>query len=423
MNPEKIFKSRDVFCVSRDLPLNYVKRANVDDRLISNLARDKHIVIFASSKQGKTCLRKQCFKDADYILVQCSNKWDLSELHAAILKQAGYELVQSEKKTVGGKAKVIAKLAGFIPIQIGVEAEGKLDKEVTKEPLELDIGDANDVVLALKSIDFKRYIILEDFHYLKRETQIDFAIALKAYHEISKLSFVIIGVWLEENRLIYLNGDLTGRISSINADVWPPDELLKVIKAGEELLNITIDDRARTSIVKESYGNIYILQEACYRLCEESRVDQTQDRNITIGTNTDVTAIVRNIVNEQSGRYKSFISHFAEGFRNTEFQMYRWILHTVITADIRHLEKGFGHVEIIRSISKDHPKKVSLNTGNISQALQYCATLQVAKGIMPIILDYDTSNQILSIVDKGFVVWLQNQDKKQLLSQLTSEPP
>ena len=52
-------KVEDVFGMSRNVPLNYVERENVDDVLKNNLERKKHITIFGSSKQGKTCLRKQ----------------------------------------------------------------------------------------------------------------------------------------------------------------------------------------------------------------------------------------------------------------------------------------------------------------------------------------------------------------------------
>lgn len=71
----------DVFGISRDVPLTYVPRPTVDGLLIDNLTRDKHIVIFGSSKQGKTCLRKYNLKDDEYIVVTCSNTWTLSQLH------------------------------------------------------------------------------------------------------------------------------------------------------------------------------------------------------------------------------------------------------------------------------------------------------------------------------------------------------
>ncbi len=89
----------EVYGLSRNIPLNYVERHDVEERLLFNLNRDKHITIFGSSKQGKTCLRKHCLNENDYILVQCSNRWSLSDLNANILKRAGYELTESTNLT------------------------------------------------------------------------------------------------------------------------------------------------------------------------------------------------------------------------------------------------------------------------------------------------------------------------------------
>ena len=38
----------EVFGVSRDLPMNNVTRSDVDDKLIENLSRSSHIVIYGS---------------------------------------------------------------------------------------------------------------------------------------------------------------------------------------------------------------------------------------------------------------------------------------------------------------------------------------------------------------------------------------
>lgn len=113
----------DVYGLSRNIPLNYVERQNVDERLRSNLNRNKHITIFGSSKQGKTCLRKHCLNENQYILVQCSNRWSLSDLNANILKRAGYELTESTKVTYEGKAKVSASVK-ILDVSIGGELGG-----------------------------------------------------------------------------------------------------------------------------------------------------------------------------------------------------------------------------------------------------------------------------------------------------------
>ena len=107
----KRHKISDVFGISCDLPLNYVVRPGIDDKLINNLTRDQHIVVFGSSKQGKTCLRKKCLFDSDYIVVSCTNNMDLRQLHSAILKGAGYVVQESSTVATDGKAKVEARFA------------------------------------------------------------------------------------------------------------------------------------------------------------------------------------------------------------------------------------------------------------------------------------------------------------------------
>ena len=259
--PDNIHNTDEVFGINRDLPLNYVVRKSADNLLIENLTRDKHLVIYGSSKQGKTCLRKHCLKDTDYITIHCSNKWTISDLNAAILKKTGYEVTQSTTKTASGKFKILAKVKAVIfgfGVEGGAEAQKSKSLSETTIPLELDPEDVNDIIGALEQLKFNQYIVLEDFHYLPLETQKDFAVALKAFHEASPYCFLIIGVWLEENRLTVYNGDLTGRVLSINADKWTDEELEQVIKVGEALLNIEFDQDFKKAILNNCFGSVLI---------------------------------------------------------------------------------------------------------------------------------------------------------------------
>lgn len=416
MNKNVSLKLNEIFGISRDLPLNYTTRRQVDDSLIDSLTRDKHVVIYGSSKQGKTSLRKHCLTEKDYIVVQCSNKWSLADLHAAILKQAGYEVTQAATKTTTGRNRILAKLSTLVPIlglEISGEDETQKSESVTRMPLELDPEDVNDIILALQNFD--RFIVLEDFHYLSIEAQKDFAVALKAFHEKSKLCFIVIGVWLEEGRLTVYNGDLTGRIVGVNADKWTREELKQVMSAGEKLLNISFADTFRESLLSACFDSVYILQEACYKCCQEHGIYHSQESHITIGQDADANIYVRSVVNEQSGRYHSFILQFAAGFQDTALQMYKWLLLPVLTATTQQLEHGLRLAEVRRILQANHPSGVELNVGNITQALQSAASLQVNKDIKPIILDYDQTNLKLNVVDRGFLIWLQNQNVDDLL--------
>jgi hypothetical protein len=326
--PENVVKLRDAFGVGREVPLNYVSREGVDEKFVDNLTRAKHVVVFGSSKQGKTTLRRHCLSESDYTVVSCLNSMGLSDLHGAILKAIGYRIEQTQTKTTGGAWKYGAQFAGEgkVPFVAKASAEGSVNREtnntiaIATHALELDLNDVNDIVTALREAKFKKLIILEDFHYLPVETQRTFAFALKAFHENSEFCFIIVGVWRDKNRLIYYNGDLTNRVVSIDADAWSRSQLREVIEAGEQLMNVSFSEATVDALLRNSFDGVALVQEGCYRLCEIEGVYETQNEPRHIH-NTAVDTIIREIVNDHAGRYLAFITNFSEGFQESGLQM------------------------------------------------------------------------------------------------------
>ncbi len=411
----------DVYGIVREVPLNYVPRPTVDGLLIDNLTRDKHIVIFGSSKQGKTCLRKYNLRDDEYIVVTCGNSWSLPQLHSAILKAAGYTVEQTTTRTIGGGNKIAAKLSGRLRLgmaelgaDLGREGSGEDKTAVTEVALELDPSDVNDIISALQEVDFHSFIVLEDFHYLPDDTQLQFAVALKAFHEASNYSFIVVGVWLDQNRLIQFNGDLTGRVVAVNADAWSADELREVIAAGESLLKIQFDERFKQELVTGCFDSVSVVQETCHRACEIAGVAGVQSSKRVIEHDVSASDLIREVVYQQSARYNTFISNFAEGFQVSELEMYKWLLAPVLLADPEVLEEGLSYNSIRSRVDAHHPR-APINPGNITQALQSTASLQARFNIKPIILDYDQTKRRLNVVDRGFLIWLKYQNRSDLL--------
>lgn len=416
-------RAADVFGISRDIPANYVTRESVDGELLKSLTRDQHLVIYGSSKQGKTSLRKYNLKDSEYEVVTCSNKWmSLADLHVAILKQAGYVVEQSTTRTTSGamkisaRASVAAKLLGK-GLDVSVEGAGERGRSIQKVEarLELDPADVNEVISALKASEFKKLIVLEDFHYLPEDVQKDFAVALKAFHESSDLVFIIVGVWLQENRLVQFNGDLSGRVTTINADSWLDHELREAISRGSEMLGVTFAERFQEQLVANCHNSIFVVQEACLLACTEAGLEVRRKGAPIVPLDPDARALIEKVVERQSARYREFLQNFAGGFGETELQMYRWLLLPVITSDADGLERGLTYREIGTLLRQHHPRGKDLNTGNISQALKSTARLQVNQGVKPLVLDYDQSLQRLNVVDRSFLIWLGSQDRREIL--------
>lgn len=411
----KKYNTEEVFGQTRELPLNYVEREDADKLLRESLNLNKHLVIYGSSKQGKTSLRKHNLKEEEYIIIHCSNKWDIGQLNSQILKQAGFQLEVSSSKTLEGKAKISATMKIMNLFDAGTELEGGKSSTRDFKPLELDPYDSNDIIDALESISFNRYIILEDFHYLKEETQKDFAFELKAFHENSKFTFIIIGVWLEQNRLTLLNGDLAGRVYSINADRWIDEKLEEVISSGEKLLNIKFDKKTKEDILKWDIGSVFILQELCQKICFECGITETVSKLKEIKSPISVFKLTESIINQQTGRYNSFLRAFYHGFQENELKMHRWLLYPILTSTTEELINGLSYKVIKEKIRSKHPKSSDLNLGNLTTALNSSHSLQIKKNIKPNIIDYDQTNSILNIVDKGFIAWLIFQNPFDLL--------
>jgi hypothetical protein len=165
------------------------------------------------------------------------------------------------------------------------------------------------------------------------------------------------------------------------------------------------------------------VQEASRQACIASGVTHIQEDSKVVGQNLNTLAIVRDVVDQQGGRYRSFLSQFAAGFQETRLEMYKWLLYPILAADPKKLEEGFKYSELRRALSDKHPQGQALNPGNLTQALQSVASLQVAKDIKPIIPDYDQTNPRLNVVDRGFVIWLNNQDKKEIFEDLGLPAP
>lgn len=315
---------------------------------------------------------------------------------------------------------------GNIPLIAKGTMEGEIEHEKSREiatelkDVEIDPEDANDVVRVLWAANFTKYVVIEDFHYLDEEVQQALAFDLKMFHEISDIIFIVVGVWLEANKLTLYNGDLSGRIATINADHWEAPSLRKVIASGTVLLNISLSERVKELIVDGCQGNVGLLQEVCYRLCEKYGIWTTQGETLSIGTEADVDQMLRAVADEQAARYRNFLSKFSGGLGETQLDMYKWIGYAVITASPSELRRGLRPNAILHRIRRTHPFRYSLQQNNVAQALERVGKVQFKHKLQPLIFDF--SNGELVVVDANFLVFVQTHTTNELLEYLGFEP-
>jgi hypothetical protein len=207
---------------------------------------------------------------------------------------------------------------------------------------------------------------------------------------------------------------LSGRVISINADLWKREELVAVIEEGARLLGISFDPNFVEALLDGAFESVWIVQEVCRQACEDSGVVETRrDGSVVSG---DAIALIAQVVDQQSARFNGFIMNFAKGFQHTRLEMYRWLVFCVVTAEAADLERGLVLAEVSTMINAVHPE-TPINAGNIVQALHSTASLQIGHlSIKPIILDYDQTKRSLNVVDRGFLIWLLHQDVSTLMA-------
>ncbi len=420
VNLENIVLVDEVFRTSRGLPKNYISRAHVDDLFIDSLAKQTHIVIHGSSKQGKTSLRKKNLLESDYISVTCSNTWGIADINESILKRAGYKITVSESKTLKGTNKVSLSV-GLADTKIGTDISMELARQINKQSLELDLENTNDVISALKEINSNKFIVLEDFHYLSIDTQVDFSIALKAYHEESSLCFIIVGVWLEDDRLTTFNGDLAGRIVSVNADKWLDENIDELFIVSEALLNISFSESFKKSAKERCNGSIFLVQQLCMKVCEAQNITKTQHEQTLVAKNIDITNEIKSVLDMHTGRFTKFLMDFSAGFQPTDLELYKWILFVLVTIDEKFLLEGLPIQAVRRQIQKFHPRRSEVSIKKLSGALNKSVSLQLDNRTKPIVFEYDANRSRVKVVDKSFLLWKQFQELPELLGYIDLE--
>ena len=244
-------------------------------------------------------------------------------VNPAILKEIGISVVETETRTESGSKALRAQVAaeGGVPFLAKAKGEAETSGSKTTEDaaearfIEFDASSATDVIRVLQEVGFDLWIVLEDFHYLDPDVQRQLASDLKTFFERSKISFIIVGVWLKANRLVVYNGDLAGRITSIPADTWSPEELAAVVRAGEPLLNLKFSGAVVDELVARSQRNVGLLQEACRQVCINRNIFRTTKDLIDVDSLPEVTAAYEYVADQLAARYANVISTFSEGLR------------------------------------------------------------------------------------------------------------
>lgn len=426
-------KLEEVFGVSKDPVLSYIERAAVDVALAVALNQSRQIIIYGSSKQGKTALMQRHLPEEKRVTVHCGPTHSAESLYRSILRQQKVEILTDKSNEANREAalSISAKFTAMLPWVGGGEAETKGETKAgavnttNLKTVEFDLGVAQDIGELLLQVDGKdKFYVLENFHYLSEVVQRQLAFDLRTFEEMG-LRFVILGVWRERNRLVQYNGDLQDRIAEVPVEPWNADDFERIVQAGELALNISFEPRLKTMIFEEAHGSVAIVQELLRKTCERAGVFETSDVKVVIDSIDMVKDAIEEKVQEYSARHIRSLESIAAGSRtrrSTEefvalYLPYYFVL-VMVHQNYRELKDGIERKDLQNLIKENHPFPANVRTSDVTGMLKRLAALQASAQIIPPLFDFDPGTRRVKVVDSTLYFFIDNCDPDDVMEEI-----
>lgn len=411
-----------VFGVNKEMVLSYIEREAVDGKFSNALSDDRHIIIYGASKQGKSALVKKHLKEKEYITVNCSTQMTTKDIYQSVLRQIGVEIETTSEYSTGHKAEGTVKL-GFKAIlpflgQGDISGEGVIGDErgtkVSTRTIEFNMELVQDVCEILKTCKFNKWVIIENFHYLRDEIQALFAVDLRILQDMG-YKFIILGIWRERNRLMQFNRDLTDRVIEIPVEPWIKEDFDAVINKGMNELDITICEPICEKIEEIGFGNIGIVQELCKKVCEFA---YTENPNLTV---IEDMQYLENAIREKVADYGT--SHMrsletiagSSTYKDGLYMPYH-LVKIIVEYGVEKLLNGIPRNELQLLFNTVNSKEV--RPSDITYLLNNLAKIQLKCKISPPLFDYDGVGRRLRVIDSTLLFFLKFSNKEEIMEDI-----
>jgi hypothetical protein len=419
---------QEVFGISTNPVQSYVERKEVDKTFSDALTSHQHIVVYGSSKQGKTALRQKHMREDQCTVVRCGLNTSIETIYQAILRDSGVKLEVFETKESGFTGTTKAKWGfkamlswvGSTEVEGEVSVEASKQRTIQSEYVGHDLADAQSIIELLLSAKYNKFIVLENFHYLTDEVQRSLAFDLKSFHEVG-IRFLVLGIWQEANLLLLYNGDLEARIVEIPVEPWSDIDFNRVIMKGADILNIEIPASSISAFIDNAYGNIGMLQEFLRVYCRFNNVEGSEQSKRVLENGDKVEDTFDYKLESQRGRLRQVLEGIAGKSRtdgNAPLILPYYLVKVLLSTPISELQTGIRRQDLLEKVRAVHHRteKETIRSNDIVHLLKRLPAHQI--DIQPPLLHYDANQQRLKVVDTSQFFSLARIDRNELLDEI-----
>ena len=117
-----------------------------------------------------------------------------------------------------------------------------------------------------------RMLVIDDFHYISAEVQLQIVRNLKDLI-FDGLGVIVAAVPHRAYDVVRVEKEMTGRVQQLNVGFWSTDELCAIAKEGFRALNVLDPDMLiGARLADESFQSPHLMQEFCLSLCKENGI-------------------------------------------------------------------------------------------------------------------------------------------------------
>ncbi|ELQ00585.1 AAA family ATPase [Pseudomonas syringae] len=379
-------------------------------------------LLTGSSKTGKTSLYKKVLAELDKvpIKIRCNDSLKPDEFWSRPLEELDFSRLKSIEDgattTIGGSVAGSGALGwewlGKITATLTASASRASAEKEVKEAILAKPSPSHLVPLLQKS---NAVLVVEDFHYLHKDTQREIFQQWKVFTD-EGVSVIVVGTTHHGVDLANANPDLVGRISHIELGRWSDSDLQAIAQRGLKKLNVIGPSAISSLVAKESAGLPIIVQQACAQLFKDRGLiswDVGQPINFT---SVEAKKALHNVAKRKYSSFESWYEKLVNGPRKgaRKYDTYRVILALftqdppIFNMQRAELDRRLGLSGIA---SAEYPPKAS-----ITSTLSALDTFQKSSGFE--LLEWSKSDKTVYILVPSFLFYLRWKEDRSAVATL-----
>lgn len=311
---------RDVFTPTRPARIAFVEREDVNDKLVNALRTPgKQLVVYGHSGTGKTTLLVNKLHQLyeHHITTRCMKglKFEQLLLDAFDQLEPYYISDHTNSKKVTTAVELIssykalsAKISHSTTNETSAKAVRILPPQLTPQALGKFLG-------AVKAC-----WVLEDFHKIDASEKVQLSQLMKVFMDMSddypELKIIALGAVNTARQVVEYDDEMRNRVAEISVPLMSADEITKIIRKGEEALNVSFSPNIVKVVSTHSNGLASVCHHLCLNMCDAAGINVTVPGKTYQLTNDDCQAAVKTYVDEASDSIKSAFEKALKPRRN-----------------------------------------------------------------------------------------------------------